>query len=823
MSSRISKYFKVENTEDESNSTVRQTSPYRNAISAIKVLNLNRSADDFKTPKIKEKLSKQKNVNVKKPTKKISQSKTQSKLTFGKNIDDIQSDCNLDHLQVAIALSKSLQSAKDNVTENEENNGTLLLKQLQQYQFLPKRDKSQPSKGFQYKPIEKKRGKPKVYLRSVLLLRTQEDRDKKISDKVSRILSNNISLKTINIKGNCEVFSKDLQKYYCQEQVIFRKSRYTKENELSDFYVASLKIDQSTAKCGSLLKNWHEIPGRSVSPSRNVKINEILEEKKMKNEDVKDYRCDSPDLFDSEGETSFTNTIVSSPKSNFIETNDFSFFNLIEYNRIENRKSGSITVDKKEDCKSISSTDINSFICENDKGICIFERFSDGEKEISIEDSAHHSLKTGITESFDKIISLSDDDTMDYIDNILNEESKKGRNCKEPIKFADELYTKEINLSCLTKTNISNQISIENVNDAVIDLSQSSGDDNLKSASTSCNSSTSEEIIHFSDAELNYSCTNSTPTVAQKKQRKTSYNLSHNDSNNSIELGNDKIDTSNSLDLNADIPKNINNTKAQLEDTILYSIKSNPSLNNLASTKANPVPSTNTSNPKTNADDNKKCYTPNRNIIIRSSSVTPMANYSEMSTPKIVKELDKYGLKPLKRHRGVQLLKHIYESTHPIVNKNVDHEADSDGCIKKKRKAHTFSDFSLQSSKKLIVDDNQDLHLNSKENDDFHNPKPIKITDNILGKNEPLIFERKQSRRVLSCMVPLHIAWHNLVASDQELEKKILLYEPLPLETLCTTLKSNGFRYHIQDVINFLDRKCVTIRIEKERKHNKRY
>lgn len=63
---------------------------------------------------------------------------------------------------------------------------------------------------------------------------------------------------------------------------------------------------------------------------------------------------------------------------------------------------------------------------------------------------------------------------------------------------------------------------------------------------------------------------------------------------------------------------------------------------------------------------------------------------------------------------------------------------------------------------------------------------------------ENLIFERKRSSRIASCPVPLEIAWHNLVSSHQNINEKILLYEPLQLEELYRMLRNLGFRYHIE-------------------------
>ncbi|XP_044265535.1 uncharacterized protein LOC123011896 [Tribolium madens] len=163
--------------------------------------------------------------------------------------------------------------------------------------------------------------------------------------------------------------------------------------------------------------------------------------------------------------------------------------------------------------------------------------------------------------------------------------------------------------------------------------------------------------------------------------------------------------------------------------------------------------------------------TPNKSsIIVKTENVTPMANYDEMNTPQVCKELDKFGLKPLKRSKGAKLLKYIYEATHPIVK-------DEDGKVVKKRRTNQFED---------IISD--------------------------VGEEEELIFERTQSKRILSCRLPLHIAWHNLVMSNPKIREDILLYEPLQLEDVHLMLKEQGYKYNIKDLLTFLDKKCITIR-----------
>ncbi|XP_976493.2 structure-specific endonuclease subunit SLX4 isoform X1 [Tribolium castaneum] len=172
--------------------------------------------------------------------------------------------------------------------------------------------------------------------------------------------------------------------------------------------------------------------------------------------------------------------------------------------------------------------------------------------------------------------------------------------------------------------------------------------------------------------------------------------------------------------------------------------------------------------------DKQDMETPNKSsIIIKTDNVTPMANYDEMNTPQVCKELDKFGLKPLKRSKGAKLLKYIYEATHPIVE-------DNDGKIVKKRRTNNLVQFND------IIGD--------------------------VGEEEELIFERTQSKRIASCRLPLHIAWHNLVMSNPKIREDILLYEPLQLENLHSMLKEQGFKYNIQDLLTFLDKKCITIR-----------
>ncbi|XP_066152100.1 structure-specific endonuclease subunit SLX4 [Euwallacea fornicatus] len=213
----------------------------------------------------------------------------------------------------------------------------------------------------------------------------------------------------------------------------------------------------------------------------------------------------------------------------------------------------------------------------------------------------------------------------------------------------------------------------------------------------------------------------------------------------------------------------------------------------------------------------KIIHTP-ENYIIKTRNVTPIPDFDSMTTPIIQKELEKVGVKRLKRARGAKLLKYIYESTHPLVG-SVDFVeksgSDDEGkVIKRRKKAHG------KVQKIGSVCDVQD----SQETSAISNMEVIYSEMDIIGdrlltdeKYEDLVFERRQSTKIPSCPVPLQIIWYNFLCCNTDIKEKVLLYEPLQLETLHSMLKELGFKFHIQDLLKFLDKKCITIRTARKR------
>lgn len=198
--------------------------------------------------------------------------------------------------------------------------------------------------------------------------------------------------------------------------------------------------------------------------------------------------------------------------------------------------------------------------------------------------------------------------------------------------------------------------------------------------------------------------------------------------------------------------------------------------------------------------ENKNISTPNESIIIKTDNVTPLPDFDGMNTPNVIAELDKFGIKPLKRRRGVQLLKHIYDSMHPYINvDNGTTSYEEDRSIKKRKLTNEFQ-------------------IDNKEN--------IQIVGTALIESEndaDLIFERKYSKKIASCRIPLQIAWFNFLCCNPMLAASIVLYEPIQLEVIHSMLKEqSGCNFHIQDVTTFFDKKCITFRTNQWQVNNKK-
>ncbi|XP_075986019.1 mutagen-sensitive 312 [Anticarsia gemmatalis] len=246
----------------------------------------------------------------------------------------------------------------------------------------------------------------------------------------------------------------------------------------------------------------------------------------------------------------------------------------------------------------------------------------------------------------------------------------------------------------------------------------------------------------------------------------------------------------------------------------------------------------------------------NSEYIVKTDEVTPMMDYASMTTPQRNKELDKYGLKPFKRKRAIQILTHLYNQTHPIVESYSEDDQIQPSPSKKPRQ-----------DTNLPTQSNQLLNPGKHQPSNFTSPNKVKIVGSVIspGKskgrskntksprkdvgadsskenavwayevssNVPVIrsvdcspddwvFQKREKAKVHSCRVPLHIAFHNYVLSRRNLREAILKYEPVNIDVIHKDLVSYGHRYDPKDLLRFLDKKCITVKTTDNNARNKR-
>ncbi|XP_063630691.1 structure-specific endonuclease subunit SLX4 [Cydia splendana] len=266
-----------------------------------------------------------------------------------------------------------------------------------------------------------------------------------------------------------------------------------------------------------------------------------------------------------------------------------------------------------------------------------------------------------------------------------------------------------------------------------------------------------------------------------------------------------------------------------------------------------------TQTPKTKADKHVNVETPKQSeYIVKTDNVTPMLDYASMSTPERNRELDKYGLKPFKRKRAIQLLTHLYNQTHPYVEsteelpspskkrrtENLSPPSSSKPCsstsissrkdIKSPKKATKSPRKAMKSPRKAMksprkasrsprTSEEGNWNDSDKDNDLFMMTREVPVIRNVECDADDWVFQKREKAKLHTCRVPLHIAFHNYVSCRLRLHEAILRYEPINIDVIHKELAASGHRYDPKDLLKFLDKRCITVKTADNTKNNKRY
>ncbi|KAK7068815.1 hypothetical protein SK128_015732 [Halocaridina rubra] len=251
--------------------------------------------------------------------------------------------------------------------------------------------------------------------------------------------------------------------------------------------------------------------------------------------------------------------------------------------------------------------------------------------------------------------------------------------------------------------------------------------------------------------------------------------------------------------------------------------------------------------------DNQKCVSTPHQKPGSKKTVTPMPNYKELRSPELKKELERYGIKPLSRNKAVVILEHVYEKTHPLVT---DSEAESSFCETPQ---------SLRSSKMAVNGATSDLHKRVLANKQKRLCKEeIALKNLSTGKNNsknkvPDLAVCEEQYEQEECEDPLNSSQSSItsdgsvedcfeetmligtveeysstqqgnlkdqvtqfIKSDPELYQKILLYTPFFIEELHASLKANGIKCKMANLLDILDNQCITFRIQQGQRNRVR-
>ncbi|GLH16225.1 Structure-specific endonuclease subunit SLX4, partial [Gryllus bimaculatus] len=206
--------------------------------------------------------------------------------------------------------------------------------------------------------------------------------------------------------------------------------------------------------------------------------------------------------------------------------------------------------------------------------------------------------------------------------------------------------------------------------------------------------------------------------------------------------------------------------------------------------------------------------------------VTPMADYSGMDTPMLKKELQKYGLKPLKRKRAKQILRHIYNELHPLVpvhskdgrSHPVSSPAGSEmpfSCTEKRAKKMSIPKKSKKNNKMdkddaATVSSSEEAEISSENEVSF--PSTQESSSSSQCQFEVLEDPAEDYALTQIDVSQLPGVVLNYIRKTPEFHQQVLLYEPIWLEQLQEGLKALSYKFKLTQLMEYLDEKCITFR-----------
>lgn len=186
-----------------------------------------------------------------------------------------------------------------------------------------------------------------------------------------------------------------------------------------------------------------------------------------------------------------------------------------------------------------------------------------------------------------------------------------------------------------------------------------------------------------------------------------------------------------------------------------------------------------------------------------SLNVEQRIDYNLLSTPELNRKLNLYGLKNQKRHRAVKLLTYIYESLNPLIPEEIVNKK-MDFCNRLSQEEYKWRIESL-----LRTDDEDDnIRVSGGGNNDRESfsselPEEMDLTDDEYDQKD-----LKSVKEIFGI----------LLREDDDLHRKVLMYESLPLETLHGKIKDRGVKCSVSVLMDYLNEECISFYVEAPKK-----
>lgn len=508
-----------------------------------------------------------------------------------------------------------------------------------------------------------------------------------IANKISLILSDKSEIKSENGRKSVAevVVCSDYLKNLISEESSIIKLNYLIAEELTNekFYIKELNFSPSCVKCGSQLKDWNLIPGRETTPTREVTTktetveqteNLVETESQESGIEIQRQKCVSPDLFESEDEInkSFENKIEDIISFDKKLANKISVDSGICEKMHENQtyvisdsgekekrlkiSSGNTTSEltsKSSEQSTDDSFDLlskdNHEVIASEKGILHYESFCKESEILSQE-------YVDLTQSSDDEENEKDSVNKQVVEDLFKFTSENTTEfkkvCKKDLCSNDE-QSNEISFCTLRNNSIAcSENQVQNETDHHNSFNMISFEETFRRESLNVTDYIHNILNQNEDTDDEVGIlTKSSPieqqTTAFSKQSSCD-SIKSTCSQESIYISDEEINYSS-------IQEAINVETSSSDDSVTDDLDF------------------------TGSEEKNECIdTPKPGFVVRTTNVTPMPDYDRMDTPKVTNELKKFGVKAMKRKRGIQLLKYIYDATHPIVQENMQ--------IAKKRK-----------------------------------------------------------------------------------------------------------------------------------------